>query len=186
MDLKQLTNGKNIETKEIKRGYLRQDELNNFLMIFTVAQLIEGTRSVQHKKQPPMWETWESSGIITKEQRKNLKMALTYMKKFSSSVFNDNLDVKTKENVLKKNVKWEFKLIDDYTVQKIYSMIKNIKEVQLTLDEFYDMVDASLYVRCRNCSKDRNECTFRDFLEDKMVPKPNDGECPNCEYAYKE
>lgn len=179
-----IEDGINLKEKKVKRGYLRADEMNNFIMCYTIAQLIEGKRSAQRKEVPPMWEVWENSGIITKEQKKNLKTAHTFLTKFVNDVFANNLDVKTKDNVVKKNMKWEFKLIDDYTVQKLYKMLSNMSEVNMTTQEFYDLVDSKMYVECRGCTKNRCECELHSFFEQRLVPPMDEGKECNCEYAY--
>lgn len=182
-----LQDGENIQNKTVKRGYLRADEINNFMMIYVVHQLIDGVRSQTHKQVPPMWETWEKSGIITKEQKKHLKMACTYMKKFTYGVFNDNLDLKTKDSIMKKNVKWDIKLMDDYTLQKVYKMMQSMKEVRLTTDEFYDLIEAKHALNCKGCTKDRCECDLQTFFEDHFIPiptMPNEEAKRNCEYSF--
>lgn len=179
-----IEDGINLKEKIVKRGYLKSDEMNNFLMCYTIAQLIEGKRSQQRKEVPPMWETWEKSGIITKEQKKNLKTAHTFLNKFVNDVFANNLDVKTKDNVVKKNMKWEFKLIDDYTVQKLYKMVSSMSEVNMSTQEFYDLIDAKMHVCCEGCTKNRCECELHTFLQDRFVPPVNEGKEYNCEYAY--
>lgn len=179
-----LEDGINLKEKKVKRGYLKAEEMNNFLMCYTIAQLIEGKRSTQRKEVPPMWETWEQSGIITKEQKKNLKTAHTFLTKFVNDVFANNLDIKTKDNVVKKNMKWEFKLIDDYTVQKLYKMLSNMSEVKMTTHEFYDLVDSKMFVDCKGCTKNRCECELHSFFEERFVPPVDEGKECNCEYAY--
>lgn len=185
-----LSDGENLKNKVVKRGYLRADEMSNFMMIHVVHQLIEGFRSQSRKTTEPMWDTWEKSGVITKEQKKNLKMACTYMKKFTSSVFNDNLDVKTKDNIVKKNYKWDIKLMDDYTLKRVYTMLQNNKEIKLTTDEFYDLIEAKHALHCRGCKKNRSTCDIQTFFENHLVPtvadrEPESLQC-NCEYAFYE
>ena len=106
IELPTFENGKNYLDKSIKRGYLNSEEENIFLMATVLNQLFEGIRKFNNTKETdketPVWEEWEKRGIITPEQRKNLKMANTYLDKFVSSIFNDNLDKQTKDKEFKK------------------------------------------------------------------------------------
>ena len=114
-----------------------------------------------------------------------MKTAFTFMRKFLDDVFSNNLDIKTKNTVSKKSVNWSFRLMDDYTVQKIYKMLNNQQEVYMSTDEFYDLIEAKMEMSCKGCTKDRCECDFQTFLEDRFVPPMNEkAECENCEYAY--
>lgn len=188
-----ITTGKNLLDKSIKRGYLKHDEMNNFLVIHVMSQLISGRKKAPTAKPTdtitPMWEEWSERGIMTKEQKKNLKTAFTYLRKFVDDVFDNNLDIKTKDNIVRKSANWAFRLMDDYTVQKLYAMLDRQKDICITTDEFYDLLESKMHLTCNGCTKNRCECEFHTFLESKFVPPMNErlkGEDEiNCEYAYK-
>ena len=180
-----VNNGENLKGRVVKRGYLNRDEFNNFMMLTTLNMLINGERGVDGKRSVPMWESWTSKGIMTSAQKKNLKMATTYFGKFLNDVFNNNLDIKSKEKILGQLVKYDFRLIDDYTVQQVYNLMNSVtKQFHLEQDEFFDLVEAKMIVSCKDCNKDRNECKLRDFFESKFIPPINEGGECNCEYAY--
>lgn len=185
-----IKDGDNLKNKVIKRGYLKADEMNNFLVAHVTCQLLSGERKAPTKDhvltpQKALWDEWLGKGIITKEQKKNIKMGYTYFRKFLDDVFENNLDVKTKDTISKKSSNWSFRLMDDYTVQKIYRMLEAQKEVNMSTDEFYDLIEAKMHVSCKGCTKNRCECDFHTFLDSKFVPPMReDSECVNCEYAY--
>lgn len=182
-------NGKNYLDKTVKRGYLRKDEENLILIMLSVKALVEGRNVKGLRTDGPVWEKWQESGIITKEQIKNLKMANTYLSKFANDVIANNLDSKSKSKLLKKAASFEFRMVDDYTVKKLHQMVNARKEMNLTMEEWYTMVDGTLFANCKGCKNDRNTCALRDFYEDKFVPpvielgRTDEISC-TCEYSY--
>lgn len=185
-----ISDGKNLKERVVKRGYLKADEMNNFLILHVISQIMTGIRkapSKMHKLnyENTMWDDWMNKGILTKEQKKNLKMANTYIRKFVDDVFTNNLDVKTKDTLVKKSVNWSFRLMDDYTLQKLYRMLETRKEFSLNKDEFLDLIEAKMEMSCKGCTKNRCECETHKFFDDNFIPPINeDLEKCNCEYAY--
>ena len=182
--------GVNVREKKVKRGYLNREEVNIFIMLATTHQLLLGYRSLSGKSDGiPAVEKLLKNQMITKEQAKNLRTAITYQRKFLESFIEDNLDRKTKETMAKRLVKWELRVVDDYQVQKLDNLLKKKEDVNLTMDEFLSLVDAKLYAECKGCVKNRQECKLRDFFEENFIPGISDmkvveeGKC-NCEYAY--
>lgn len=177
--------GKNVG-KEVKRGYLNPEEFNVYFMLHAVVQVLNGTRSMS-KFGVTMWDEWEQKKIITKEQKKNLKSAYTFLKKFSDSVAEDNLDVKSKEYLAKRNLKWDFRLVDDYMLLNLRKILDEAQEVHMPKDNFYDLVEASMEVNCKGCTKDRCDCEYHTFFQERLVPPYyTKGEVQgcNCEYSY--
>ena len=189
---KVFTDGNNLREKKVARGYLRQEEMNQVVMLASTYQLLMGFRSLHGSgDKEPVWEKFEKSGLITKEQIKYIKMATTYQRKFLDSFVGDNLDRKSKEIISKRLAKWELRVADDYQIKRLENLLKRNKEVNLSLDEFYSLVDAKLYAECKGCTKNRNECKLRDFYEAKFIPPiehwmetGNEEVACNCEYAY--
>ena len=186
------TDGNNLREKKVTRGYLRQEEMNQIVMLASTYQLLMGFRSLHGVgDKEPVWEKFHKSGIITKEQIKYIKMATTYQLKFLDSFIGDNLDRKTKETISKRLAKWELRVADDYQIKRLENLLKRNKEINLSLDEFYSLIDAKLYAECKGCTKNRNECKLRDFYEAKFIPPiehwmetGNEEVACNCEYAY--
>ena len=189
---KVFTDGNNLREKKVARGYLRQEEMNQVVMLASTYQLLMGFRSLHGAgDKEPVWEKFKKSGIITKEQVKYIKMATTYQRKFLDSFVGDNLDRKSKEIISKRLAKWELRVADDYQIKRLENLLKRNKEINLSLDEFYSLVDAKLYAECKGCTKNRNECKLRDFYEVKFIPPiehwmetGNEEAACNCEYAY--
>ncbi len=46
---------------------------------------------------------------------------------------------------------------DDYTVRKLHQMVNARKEMNLTMEEWYIMVDGTLFANCKGCKNDRNK-----------------------------
>ena len=186
------TDGNNLREKKVTRGYLRQEEMNQIVMLASTYQLLMGFRSLHGVgDKEPVWERFQKSGIITKEQIKYIKMATTYQRKFLDSFIGDNLDRKTKETISKRLAKLELRVADDYQIKRLENLLKRNKEINLSLDEFYSLIDAKLYAECKGCTKNRNECKLRDFYEAKFIPPiehwmetGNEEVACNCEYAY--
>ena len=189
---KVFTDGNNLREKKVARGYLRQEEMNQVVMLASTYQLLMGFRSLHGSgDKEPVWEKFEKGGIITKEQIKYIKMATTYQRKFLDSFIGDNLDRKTKETISKRLAKWELRVADDYQIKRLENLLKRNKEINLSLDEFYSLIDAKLYAECKGCTKNRNDCKLRDFYEAKFIPPiehwmetGNEEAACNCEYAY--
>ena len=189
---KVFTDGNNLREKKVARGYLRQEEMNYVVMLASTYQLLMGFRGLHGVgDREPTWEKFQKSGIITKEQIKYIKMATTYQRKFLDSFIGDNLDRKTKETISKRLAKWELRVADDYQIKRLENLLKRNKEINLSLDEFYSLIDAKLYAECKGCAKNRNECKLRDFYEAKFIPPiehwtetGNEEVACNCEYAY--
>lgn len=179
-------NGENFVNKTVKRGYLRREEENLLMTLMMVGALLDGSQGMFEEPTGPSWEVWERSGILTKEQRKYLKTATTYIKKFTDDVLRNNLDYKEKAKLLKKAEKFSFRLVDDYQLQKVYSLLSKSKEVSVDRGNFEDLIDAMLYANCKGCKKQRTECKLRDFYDEYLIPHTiKEGEpCDNCEYAY--
>ena len=187
---KVFTDGNNLREKKVKRGYLRQEEMNYVVMLASTYQLLMGFRSLQGVgDKEPAWEKFQKSGITTKEQIKNLKMATTYQRKFLDGFIGDNLDRKSKETIAKRLAKWELRVADDYQIRRLENLLKRNNEINLSLDEFYSLIDAKLYTECKGCTRSRSDCKLRDFYEAKFIPPiehwvDGEGGACNCEYAY--
>ena len=186
---KAFKDGENVKNKIVKRGYLNKEETNILMMLGTTHQLLIGVRSLYGDNGENAVEKFIKNQMITKEQAKNLRMAITYQKKFLDDFVENNLDRKNKEVLAKRLLKWELRLVDDYQVKKLDNMLKKNGEHRLTSNEFFSLIDGKLYAECKGCTKERQTCKLRDFLEDNFIPSVVDmkfaeeNKC-NCEYAY--
>src|SRR5437763_1570303 len=102
------------------RDYLNANEKNQFMVLQSIVQLIDGLRNagVDGAKLSNMLEQWTKSNNMTKEEHKNLKTSETYLRKFLSSVY-DRLSSREQDVIKKKIMKFDFKLVDDYTLKQV-------------------------------------------------------------------
>jgi hypothetical protein len=151
----------------------------------SVLQSVLGIQNIgtDGPKLKPMREEWKKRGNLTKEEHKSLKIAETYMEKFIMSVYN-RLSTKQKEQINKKLFKYSFKLVDDFTMQKLNRDIKDkINTAAMPRQQFYDWCCEIMDVKCSGCTKDWNTCQLYTIFEDNFVPESG-FDCTNCKYAY--
>lgn len=103
--------------KEIKRRYLNEEERNIYVVLSSIANELNGEfiRENSNKVETlkSLAEKWEDKDFITKDERKNIKSAASYLNKFLNSVY-ARMDKKTQEMLMKKFVSAEFKINDIY------------------------------------------------------------------------
>lgn len=169
------------------QDYLNSEMRNQMMVIGSVIKMMELVN--EGKKSAPkfvdMAESWSKRGAITREERKNLKTAATLLKKFWNSVY-DRMGKKEQEMLSKKLTKYDFRLIDDYTLQKLYrDMQDKLKYAIIPREDFYDWCSEIMEVKCKNCTCDWKECKLHDIFDDNFIPESTWG-LPNCRYAYEE
>jgi len=168
------------------RDYLNSNEKNQFMVLQSIVQLMDGLRNsgVDGPKISSMLEDWKSRGNITKEEHKNLKTAETFLRKFLSSVY-ERLSPKDQDQLKKKLVKFDFKLIDDYTLKQIDRNIADkINNATMPRQQFYDWCVEIMNVKCNGCTKDWNTCELFEVFDNNLVPESG-FDCKNCKYAYQ-
>lgn len=165
----------------LRRDYLSREEINLLMVSLAYSQMLEGLRRLDGRVTEPVWKEWDKRGMITPSMKKNIKSANTYIKKFSNELIS-YLSDKEREKVIKKNAKFDFKLIDDYTMQKIFRDMKDaLNYVHAGRKEFTDVLEEVAGVHCVGCSKHHSECKLYDLLQDVLSDGPC--ECENCCYA---
>ena len=171
---------------KLKRNYYNATEFNNIMVMIAVEQMLEGIRGLGGTTGIPMADAFYERGIITKEQRKNLKMVHTYLRKFTQEAYS-NGDMKTKDKIDKKKYNFDFRLIDDFTVKKLYALTSSMDSFRLDEREFKTLVSSIVENKCKNCTSDRNCCPVHSVFVKYMVPpqiKRADVDLPNCEFAF--
>ncbi len=168
--------GINVKNRTVSRGYLKPRELSN--LIFHLS-----TVYIANEDGVQIYDELLEKRLITKEQKKNLKMALTYLRKYAEDVMKNNLDRKTKMQLFNKLTKFEIKVVDDYQIQQVERVFKTANEVQLDRQLFETMMESVHFVNCKGCTKNRCECELQTFFEDYFIP-PVLESALNCEYAY--
>ena len=81
----------------MKRRYLNSQEENFFMMMASVELFIKGKTHLQKSN---YIDELEKRGMLTKESKKQLKMAATYMNKFLNSMY-EELDEPTQKRIQK-------------------------------------------------------------------------------------
>lgn len=167
------------------RDYLNANEKNQFMVIQSVVQLIDGLRNsgANGPQISSMLEEWKKRNNMTKEEHKNLKTAETFLRKFLASVY-ERLSKKEQDLIKKKIVKFDFKLIDDYTLKQINRDIKDrFVNAVVPREQFNDWCSEIMHVKCNGCTKDWNTCELYTVFEDNFIPESG-FDCANCKYAY--
>lgn len=150
-----------------------------------VSQQIEGLRTLAGNASRPIWEDWRERDFLTKEEGKNIKTAHTYLLKFINSVLGRISD-KEKSVILKQMAKFDFKIVDDYTLQKLFrDMSDRMQNAAVPRREFEDWCCEIMECNCKNCYKHWDGCQLYKVFEDNFVP---DGgyDLENCKYSYSD
>lgn len=157
------------------------------MVMNSVLQMVIGIRNmgVNGPKLKTMREEWTKRDNMTKEEHKSLKMAETYMEKFIMSVYNRQ-SPKEQEQIQKKLLKYDFKLVDDFTLKQVHRDIKNkMINAAVPRQQFYDWCVEVMEVKCKGCTKDWNTCDLHQVFENNFVPESG-FDCANCKFAYTE
>jgi hypothetical protein len=168
------------------RDYLNAIEKNQFMVLQSIVQLMDGLRNsgVDGPKITSMLEEWTDRNNMTKNEHKNLKTSETYLRKFLASVY-ERLSPKEQEIIKKKVMKYDFKLVDDFTLKQVHRDIKDkMKNAVMPRQLFYDWCVEIMEVKCNGCTKNWNECELHTVFEDNFVPESG-FDCTNCKFAYK-
>lgn len=167
------------------RDYLNSNEKNQFMVLQSVVQMMDGLRNsgVDGPKISNMLEEWSKRNNMSKDEHKNLKTAETFLRKFLASVY-ERLSPKEQDQLKKKLIKFDFKLIDDYTLKQIDRDIADkVANAVVPRQQFYDWCVEIMEVKCNGCTKDWNTCELHNVFNDNLVPESG-FDCKNCKYAY--
>lgn len=132
-----------------------------------------------------MLEDWTKRENLTKEEHRALKTAETNLKKFCESVY-ARVNPKEQEQLKKKLTSFDFRLIDDFTLQRVYRDISDrMKIAAVPREQFLDWCEEIMECNCKNCNKDWSKCRLHEVFENNFVPESSWGK-QNCRYAYDE
>lgn len=166
---------------KLKRAYLNSEEKNFYMISKAFIQTIDGQRNLNNRITDEIWSEWDKRGMITPDMKKHLKLVRTYLKKFCYEI-EENLDDVELNKLNKQLMKFDYKLIDDYTVKKLLRDINdNLKYIVIERDKFIDIVEDIAQVRCVGCTDDYKTCVIYKALDDMSTPYL--GEQVNCPYA---
>jgi hypothetical protein len=175
----------NREGEKLVRDYLNAIEKNQFMVLQSVVQLMDGLRNsgVDGPKIESMLEEWKKRDNITKDEHKNLKTSETYLRKFLASIY-ERLSPKEQDLIKKKVMKFDFKLVDDFTLKQVNRDIKDrMVNAVIPRQQFYDWCVDIMEVKCNGCTKDWNTCDLHQVFENNFVPESG-FDCTNCKFAY--
>lgn len=167
------------------RDYLNSSEKNQYMVLLSILQLLEGKRNngTDGPRMGTMLEEWSGRGNMTKAEHKNLKTAQTFLNKYVSSVY-DRLSKKEQAVIDKKIIKFDFQLIDDFTLKKIHRDIANrYVNAAIPREQFNTWCEEIMNVKCNGCTKDWNTCELYQVFEDNFVPESG-FDCSNCKFSY--
>lgn len=167
------------------KDYLSSEERNQLLVLMCILQNLSGVRNLGNApRAEDILTKWGKRNNITKDEQKSLKTGITYIKKFCESVYNRMHD-REKENIGKRLGKYDFRIIDDLTLQKIYRDTQNrYVNAVIPRDLYETLCREVMHVNCLNCSKHFSECDLHDVFTDNYTPEST-WNLENCRFAYK-
>ena len=167
---------------ELKRDYLTAEEKNFYMISKAFIQYCDGLRSLElNSSCNKIWEDWKSRGMLTGEMQGNLKRTYTYLRKFCYEL-EENLSKSERETLDKRIDKFDYKLVDDYTVKKLLRDIQDhMKYAVIEREKFEPVLEDIAAVRCTGCTANYEKCPIFKMLDDISVPYVK--EEPNCPYA---
>jgi CRISPR/Cas system Type II protein with McrA/HNH and RuvC-like nuclease domain len=168
------------------RDYLNANEKNQFMVLQSIVQLIDGLRNtgIDGPKITNMLEEWTNRSNMSKDEHKNLKTAETFLRKFLASVY-ERLSQKEQDVIKKKIMKFDFKLVDDFTLKQVHRDIADrFVNAAVPRQQFNDWCSEIMSVKCNRCTKNWNECELHTVFDNNFIPESGFN-CGNCKYAYQ-
>ena len=165
----------------LKREYLTAEEKNFYMIAKAFIESIDGQRNLERKATKEIWVEWGNRGMLTPNMKKSLKMVKTYLQKFCYEL-EDNLS-KTEKNRLGKHLeKFDYRLLDDYTLQKLLRDISNnMKYAVMNRESLANVLEDIAAVRCVGCTQNYEKCEIYKMLDDISIPYVKEN--PTCPYA---
>lgn len=155
------------------KDYLNKQEANDFLLIGYINDTLEKIK-----------KEWSERNFLTKEEATAIKYTQTYLSKFYKSVF-DRMNPGFTEEMLKKLKKFEFRFLDDYTMQQIMRDASNrMQNAVVPRPQFDDFCEQIINHNCENCTKHFSQCDLYKLFHDNFVEESSWG-LENCPYAYR-
>jgi hypothetical protein len=169
-----------MELSSFKRGYLNAEEKNFYMVCKTLIKMINGESNLDGSITKEVWVEWKKRGMLTDEMQKDIKYVKSYLMKFCDEI-EENID-ETERNKLDKQLeKFAFRIVDDYTLRKIYRDYKDNKYFVMERRKFDPILQEIAEVRCVGCKDDYRKCSLYNAFEDINLPRVE--EESNCPYA---
>lgn len=167
--------------EKLKRQYLNSKEENFYMMAKVMSMLLNGDTDCTEGGDS-MLQTFEKTGMLTKDTKRSLKMCMTYLDKFLGETY-FLLDDREQKKITKKTLGFNLKFINDYEAEKLNRDIADKKKYVSIKRELFEEVADILGQECVNCTKDYRKCNLYDVFEDTLTV--GNGECKNCKYACR-
>lgn len=167
--------------EKLKRSYLNSKEENFYMMAKVMSMLLNGSTDCTEGGDS-MLQTFERTGMLTKDTKRSLKMCMTYLDKFLGETY-FLLDDREQKKITKKTLGFNLKFINDYEAEKLNRDIADKKKYVSIKRELFEEVADILGQECVNCTKDYRKCNLYDVFEDTLTV--GNGECKNCKYACR-
>lgn len=167
--------------EKLKRQYLNSKEENFYMMAKVMSMLLNGSTDCTEGGDS-MLQTFERTGMLTKDTKRSLKMCMTYLDKFLGETY-FLLDDREQKKITKKTLGFNLKFINDYEAEKLNRDIADKKKYVSIKRELFEEVADILGQECVNCTKDYRKCNLYDVFEDTLTV--GNGECKNCKYACR-
>lgn len=167
--------------EKLKRQYLNSKEENFYMMAKVMSMLLNGSTDCTEGGDS-MLQTFERTGMLTKDTKRSLKMCMTYLDKFLGETY-FLLDDREQKKITKKTLGFNLKFINDYEAEKLNREIADKKKYVSIKRELFEEVADILGQECVNCTKDYRKCNLYDVFEDTLTV--GNGECKNCKYACR-
>ena len=167
--------------EKLKRQYLNSKEENFYMMAKVMSMLLNGSTDCTEGGDS-MLQTFERTGMLTKDTKRSLKMCMTYLDKFLGETY-FLLDNREQKKITRKSLGFNLKFINDYEAEKLNRDIADKKKYVSIKRELFEEVADILGQECVNCTKDYRKCKLYDVFEDTLTV--GNGECKNCKYACR-
>lgn len=167
--------------EKLKRSYLNSKEENFYMMAKVMSMLLNGSTDCTEGGDS-MLQTFERTGMLTKDTKRSLKMCMTYLDKFLGETY-FLLDDREQKKITKKTLGFNLKFINNYEAEKLNREITDKKKYVSIKRELFEEVADILGQECVNCTKDYRKCNLHDVFEDTLTV--GNGECKNCKYACR-
>lgn len=166
------------------KDYLNTEERNQIMVFMAILQMFSGNRGIAGASGKNITEDWSSRNNMTKDEQKSIKMAQTYLKKFCDSVI-ARMNSQEQKNISKRLIKFDFRLVDDFTLKKVYRDMKDrLVNAVVPREQFGDWCNEIMHIHCKDCTKHFASCDLHDIFEDNFIPESSWG-LENCRFAYK-
>jgi len=169
-----------MELSKFTRGYLNADEKNFYMVAKLFIQMINGEKNVNNQITNELWVEWKKRGMLTEGMQKHIKLVKSYLIKFCNDI-EENIDDAERRKLEKQLIKFEFRLVDDFTVKKLYRDHKNNKYIVIEREKFNPIIEELAEIKCIGCKEDYKTCCLYKAFDDISLGRVE--EESNCPYA---